>query len=215
MANIKILIACSRPLMVKGIRQVLEQEKDFTVIGETSCEEAIRTTDSINPDIAIVENAMPDLNGIEVTKKIKAASPNTAVLVLSDIDSDEFVLSLVKSGAAGYLLTNINGYDIVNVIRSVILNKSGRPDLGMSKNISRSGSSSIKKTKPLGKRQMEVLRLVGKALSNQEIADKLGLSLHTIEAHLRHIFRKLQVASRTEAVLYALKQGWITINDTN
>jgi two-component system response regulator DegU len=211
MPEIRILIVCSRPLMVKGIRQALEQEPDFMVIGEATCEEALHVTSSLKPDIAIVENAMPGFNGIEVTKKLKFNSPCTAVLVLSDVDSDEFVLSLVKSGAAGYLLTNISGYDIINVIRAVIQGKSH--PFKIEAKIPKAGSTAASYRRLLGKRQMEVLQLVGKALTNQEIADKLGLSLHTIEAHLRHVFRKLKVDSRTEAVLYALKQGWITLDD--
>jgi DNA-binding NarL/FixJ family response regulator len=171
--------------------------------------------ESLKPDVAVVDISMPVMNGIEATRKIKSISPATAVLILSGFDDDEFVFSLLEAGAAGYLLKEVGGQRIVDAIRAICRGESVLHPVIARKVMDRFFPViSVKKEhdKILGDREMQVLELASQALSNQEIADKLGLSLHTVEAHMRHIFNKLQVGSRTEAVLFALKQGWITID---
>ncbi len=218
MSDIKIVIADDHTVVRKGTRQILEQEADFKVVGEASNgEEAVQMVTSLNPDIAIVDISMPIMDGIEATKRIKASFPAVAVLVLSAYDNDEFVFALLEAGAAGYLLKDVSGQDIVNAVRAVLRGESVLHPIIARKVMDRFFplTNGKKETpKVLGDRELEVLRLASEALSNQEIADNLGLSLHTVEAHMRHIFGKLQVSSRTEAVLYALKQGWINIHDT-
>jgi len=218
MSDIKIVIADDHTVVRKGTRQILEQEADFKVVGEAADgEEAVQMVSSLNPDIAIVDISMPIMDGIEATKRIKASSPAVAVLILSAYDNDEFVFALLEAGAAGYLLKDVSGQDIVNAVRAVLRGESVLHPVIARKVMDRFFplTNGKKETpKVLGDRELEVLRLASEALSNQEIADNLGLSLHTVEAHMRHIFGKLQVGSRTEAVLYALKQGWINIHDT-
>jgi two-component system, NarL family, response regulator LiaR len=218
MSDIKIVIADDHTVVRKGTRQILEQEADFKVVGEAADgEEAVQMVNSLNPDIAIVDISMPIMDGIEATKRIKASSPAVAVLILSAYDNDEFVFALLEAGAAGYLLKDVSGQDIVNAVRAVLRGESVLHPVIARKVMDRFFplTNGKKETpKVLGDRELEVLRLASEALSNQAIADNLGLSLHTVEAHMRHIFGKLQVGSRTEAVLYALKQGWINIHDT-
>ncbi|MBP1706997.1 MAG: two component transcriptional regulator, LuxR family [Chloroflexi bacterium] len=218
MSDIKIVIADDHTVVRKGTRQILEQEADFKVVGEAADgEEAVQMVSSLNPDIAIVDISMPIMDGIEATKRIKASSPAVAVLILSAYDNDEFVFALLEAGAAGYLLKDVSGQDIVNAVRAVLRGESVLHPVIARKVMDRFFplTNGKKETpKVLGDRELEVLRLASEALSNQAIADNLGLSLHTVEAHMRHIFGKLQVGSRTEAVLYALKQGWINIHDT-
>jgi NarL family two-component system response regulator LiaR len=159
---------------------------------------------------------MPVIDGIEATRRIKVSNPDTAVLILSVYDNDEFVFALLEAGAAGYLLKDASGQDIIRAIRAILRGESVLHPVIARKVMNRFFPVVVEKkgtAKVLGEREMEVLLLASKALSNQEIADKLGLSLHTIEAHMRHIFSKLQVSSRTEAVLFALKKGWIVIED--
>jgi len=157
------------------------------------------------------------LDGIEATKQIKTLCPGISVLILSAYDDDQFVFSLLEAGAAGYLLKSVRGQEIVDAVRAVysgesvlhpavarkVLNRFARP----SAEIEAKKSSEL-----LSEREMEVLRLVTKGLSNKDIADKLYLSVRTVQGHLANIFNKLQVSSRTEAVVHALKQGWVTLD---
>jgi DNA-binding NarL/FixJ family response regulator len=178
--------------------------------------EAVRLVETLKPDLAIMDIAMPVMDGIEATKRIKATCPDTAVLILSIYDNDQFVFSLLDAGASGYLLKDVSGQEIVNAVRAVIRGESVLHPIIARKMIDRffPGHSEKKESgKVLGERELEVLLLASKGIGNQEIADRLNLSLRTIEAHMRHIFIKLHVGSRTEAVFYALKQKWISIDD--
>jgi DNA-binding NarL/FixJ family response regulator len=218
MSDIRIVIADDHTVVRTGTRQILEQETDLKVVGEAANgEDAVQLINALKPDIAIVDIAMPVMNGIEVTRKVKKTSPGTAILILSTYDNDEYVFALLEAGAAGYLLKDASGQDIVNAVRAVNRGESVLHPIITRKVMNRFVAVPQESEEPekiLGDREMEVLTLASKSLSNQEIADNLGLSLHTIEAHMRHIFSKLQVGSRTEAVLYALKKGWITIDET-
>jgi len=217
LSAIKIIIADDHTVVRKGTRQILEEEPDFIVVGEAANgKEVVELAEKLRPDIAIIDISMPVMDGIEATRKIKENNPSTAVLVLSAYDNDEFVFTLLEAGAAGYLLKDVDGQDIINAIRAVSRGESVLHPVIARKVMNRFFPvTNGKKEQPklLGDRELEVLQLASQALSNQEIADKLNLSLHTIEAHMRHIFSKLHVSSRTEAVLHGIKQGWITIND--
>lgn len=215
MSNIKIIIADDHTVVRKGTRQILEEEPDFEVVGEAcNGEEAVDLASALMPDIAIVDIAMPVLDGIEATKRIKKSNPSTAVLILSAYDNDEFVFALMEAGAAGYLLKDVSGQDIINAVRVILRGESVLHPVIARKvmNHFHSGAEEAKEDeKLLAERELEVLKLASQALSNQEIADNLGLSLRTIETHMRHIFSKLHVGSRIEAVLYAINHGWIDI----
>jgi DNA-binding NarL/FixJ family response regulator len=218
MSDISIIIADDHTVVRKGTRQILEQEPDFKIVGEAANgEEAVQLVTSLKPDVAIVDISMPVMDGIEATKKIKASCPAVAVLILSAYDNDEFVFALLEAGAAGYLLKDVSGQDIINAVRAILRGESVLHPVIARKVMDRFFPVTNGKKEParvLGERELEVLRLASEALSNQEIAAKMELSPHTVEAHMRHIFSKLQVSSRTEAVLYALRQGWISIDDT-
>ncbi len=218
MNEIRILIADDHTIARKGTRQILEQEPSFMVVGEAiNGEEAISLVSSLLPDVAIVDISMPLLNGIDVTKRIKEINPSTAVLILSNYDNDEFIFALLEAGAAGYLLKDVDAQDIINAVKALHRGESVLHPVITRKVMNRFLPILTKRKeipKLLGDREMEVLQLASKAFSNREIADSLGLSLHTVEAHMRNIFKKLQVGSRTEAILFALKQGWINVKDT-
>ena len=141
---------------------------------------------------------MPVVNGIEVTKRIKELSPSTAVLILSNYDNDEFIFALLEAGAAGYLLKDADGKDIINAVRALNRGESVLHPVITRKVMNRFlPTLNAKKELPkmLGDREMEVLQLASKALSNREIAEKMGLSLHTVEAHMR-IFLKSSRSGR-------------------
>ena len=219
MNRIKILIAEDHTVVREGTRQILEQEPDLDVIAEVGDgEEAVRLTGILEPDVAIIDIALPKMDGIEATRQIKALYPKTAVLILSAYDDDQFVFSLVEAGAAGYLLKTIRGQELIEAVRAVCAGESVLHPTIARKVLNRFATVSgelqgQKPSKVLSRRETDVLKLATRGLSNQDIANKLGLSARTVQAHLGHIFNKLQVSSRTEAVVHALKEGWVTLDD--
>lgn len=219
LSTIQILIADDHAVVREGTRQILEQEPDLKVVAEAGDgEEAVRLAGNFKPDVAIMDVAMPKLDGIEATKQIKALYPTTAVLILSAYDDDQFVFSLLEAGAAGYLLKSVRSRELIDAVRAVYAGESVLHPTIARKVLNRFStvSGEARKQKPsevLSGREREVLELASRGLSNQDIANELYLSLRTVQAHLSHIFNKLQVGSRTEAVVRALKEGWITLED--
>jgi len=219
MSKIRILIADDHAVVREGTRQILVQEPDMDVVAEAADgTEAIRLAGAVKPDVAIIDIAMPVVDGIEATKQIKARYPTVAVLILSAYDDDQFVFSLLEAGAAGYLLKSVRGRELVDAVRQVYAGESVlHPAIArkvLNRFVPAPGKASFKKASDtLSDRELEVLKLATRGLSNQQIADELCLSLRTVQAHLGHIFNKLQVSSRTEAVVRALKEGWVTLED--
>jgi len=219
--RITILIADDHALMRDGIRRILERESDFEVVAEAGDGEvAITLIESLKPDIAIIDIAMPKVDGIEVTKYVKASCPGTAVLILTAYDDDEFVFGLVEAGAAGYLLKSVQSQELVQAIRAIRAGESVLHPSVARKVLDHFVPSLAKPDKQtpletLTEREVDVLRLVTKGLSNKEIGDELILSVRTIQGHLRSIFSKLHVGSRTEAVYQALKEGWVSLDDVS
>jgi NarL family two-component system response regulator LiaR len=219
MDKIRILLAEDHKVVREGTRRLLESQNDFEVVGEASDGiEAVELTKKYKPEIIIMDVSMPRLNGIEATKQIKALYPNIAVLVLTGYDDDEYVFALLEAGAAGYLLKESSGEELIDAIRQVM---TGEPVLHpkiMKKVLNRLRSPSEEQPaqpphEVLSDREMEVLRLAAKGMSNMEIADSLTLSVRTVQTHLRSIFNKLGVGSRSEAIVYGLKKGWLTLEE--
>jgi len=221
LGKIKILIADDHPVVRDGTRRILEQEADLGVVAEASDgEEAVRLATSFKPDVAIIDIAMPKLDGIEATRQIKALCPAIAVLILTAYDDDQFIFSLLEAGAAGYLLKSVRGQELIDAVRAVHAGESVlHPSVArkvLNRFVLASGKPQEKvPVEVLSEREMEVLRLATRGLSNQDIAGELHLSIRTVQGHLGHIFSKLQVSSRTEAVVRALKEGWVTLDDVS
>lgn len=216
--KLRLLVAEDHAIVREGTRRVLEQEPDFEIVAEAGDgEEAVRLAIEFEPDVALLDIVMPKLNGVEATRQIKAHCPGTAVLILSAYDDDQFVFSLIEAGAAGYLLKSVHGRDLVAAIRAV---RSGEPVLHPSimQKVLRHLRPGDPKRQPhmeleqFSDREREVLMLATEGLSNKEIAERLSLSLRTVQAHFTRVFKKLQVGSRTEAVLYGLKEGWFNLD---
>jgi len=214
---ITILIADDHPTYREGLRQLLSVETDFECIG-VACDgaEAIEMAKQFQPDVALIDIIMPELDGIKATAHIKASCPNTAVLVLSAFDQTAYILPVVQAGASGYLLKNSSLDDIANAIRLVhsgdTVLDSAAVDVVMA-NIRTGSTSKGNRSDDLGSREMEVLTLTAKGMSNKGIAEQLALSERTVQTHLVSIFKKLSVSSRTQAVLYALRKGWLSLED--
>ncbi len=217
MEKIRVLVADDHPVFREGLVSLLIQEEDIEVIAQASNGvEAVEKAHQLSPDVAVLDVSMPELNGIETTKKIKAASPTTAILVLTAYDYDSYVLGAIEAGAAGYLLKSVRVRDLVRAIRAL---HSGETVLGphatrklLSRLVSTKGEG-VEVSQPLHSRELEVLKTAAKGLSNKEIAQALGISVRTCQTHLANIFAKLSVGSRTEAVLRALREGWLTLDD--
>ena len=219
MDKIKILIADDHAVVREGTRQILEHEQDLKVVAEAGDgEEAVELAERFKPHVAIIDIAMPKLDGIEATRQIKASCPAVAVLILTAYDDEQFIFSLLEAGAAGYLLKSVRGRELVDAVRATYVGESVLHPSVARKVLNRFVPSTerLKGEKPhevLSEREMDVLRLVTRGLSNKDIAEELFLSIRTVQAHLGRIFNKLNVGSRTEAVVCALKQGWVTLDD--
>ena len=215
---IRVLLADDHALVREGTRRLLETENDVEVVAEAANgEEAVEATNRLHPDIAIMDIAMPGMGGIEATRAIKVSCPGTAVLVLSAYDDEPYLMKLLEMGAAGFLLKNVHGQELISAIRAVSRGESVlQPSIAEKIMLRMSSQTEIQHspTDLLSEREFEVLRLAAKGLPNKEIARRLGLSIRTVHSHLANIFMKMQVGSRTEAVLLALRQGMISLQDT-
>ena len=219
MNKIKVLLADNHTLFREGTRSLIEQETDMEVVGEAGDgAETIKLVNARHPHVVLMDIAMPKVNGIEVTSQIKADFPATAVLILTDYDNDQYIVALLEAGAAGYLLKNVSGADLVNAIHAVHAGESVlHPDIAH-KIFSRLGSNGRQPQDTaqginISEREMEILKLAARGMSNQNIATQLYLSHRTVQAHLANIFRKMDVGSRTEAVLKAMRKGWLGLDD--
>jgi DNA-binding NarL/FixJ family response regulator len=220
--RIRILLADDHVLVREGTRELLEREKDMAVVAEAgNGEEAVQLARRHLPDVALMDIAMPRLNGIEATKQIKACCPSIAVLVLTAYDDDPYVFALLEAGAAGYLLKNVRGHCLVEAIRAVHAGESVLAPPVARKVIERFAHPADTSAAPadgapdhLTEREIQVVALAARGMTNQEIADHLSLSVRTVQSHLSTVFNKLQVGSRTEAVVRALQLGWLTLEDT-
>jgi NarL family two-component system response regulator LiaR len=218
MAKIRVLLAEDHVIVREGTRELVQHEPDMEVVGEAGDgEEAIQLATKLRPDVVIIDIAMPKLNGIEATKQIKELYPATAVLVLTAYDDDQYIFALLEAGAAGYLLKNVRGRELIDAIRAVYAGESVLHPAITRKVIESflpAGKPAERRiAEPLSEREMEVIKLAGRGMSNKDIAEELSLSVRTVQAHLGNIFNKLGVGSRTEAVLYALKKGWVALED--
>lgn len=212
--SVNVLIAEDHTLVREGTRQLLER-RGITVIGEAANgEEAVRLAEKLRPDLVLMDVSMPKLNGIEATRIIKQSHPEIAVLVLTAYDDDQYVFALLQAGAAGYILKDAHGDEVVSAVRAVANGESVLAPPIARKVLSRFSSpagTSKNSANTLSEREMDVLALAAKGMSNKAIADELHLSSRTVQVHLSSIFNKFGVASRTEAVLHALKIGLIEL----
>ena len=216
MQKIRLLIADDHPTFREGLSRLLEDEEDLECVAKSADGmEAVKLAEKLRPDVAIIDVSMPNLNGIEAAKQIRAACPATAILMVSAFDYQSYILASLQAGATGYMSKDTPLADLVRAIRLV---HKGESVLGLkaTDKIVRhlAGASGNNKTKleQLNPREVEILKLTAKGMSNKEIAGELIISERTVQTHLVNIFRKLGVSSRTQAVLSGLREGWITLN---
>ena len=215
-AKIKLLIADDHPVFCEGLSLLLKEESDLEVVAVAKDgQEAVSLAKEHLPDVVILDVAMPKLNGVEATKQIKAACPNTAIVVLSAYGYESYILAAIGAGATAYLLKTEDLVELVDAIRVVHDGQTVLDPIAADKLFCHLAyaTGSPKASHQLHERELEILRLGARGMSNKQIAAELFISERTVQTHFANIFRKLGVSSRTEAVFYALRQDLITLND--
>jgi NarL family two-component system response regulator LiaR len=214
---IRVLLTDDHAIVRKGVRALLATERNIQVVGE-ACDgrEAIAQAEALGPDVILMDLVMPGLDGIEATRQITAQQPRTRVLVLTSFAADEKVFPAIKAGALGYLLKDSGPEELVRAIHQV---HRGEPSLEPAiarkvlSELSHPSSREILTADPLTERELDVLRLIARGHCNREIARKLALSELTVRTHVSNILAKLHLASRTQAALYALQKGIMSLDD--
>jgi DNA-binding NarL/FixJ family response regulator len=227
MSEINLFIVDDHPVFRQGLRDVLETDSRLHVIGEASTgEDAIDLTASLKPDVILMDINLPDIMGLQVTRKIKSYLPETKVIVITGYDDVEQVYHAVRAGASAYCAKDIAPEALIDVIYSVY---QGYYVIGEKKmdhdevhrwleeKVGRISGPIIADTEdsfvPLSPREMEILEHVTHGKSNKEIAYELGISHQTVKNHMTAILRKLHVDDRTQAAVYALSRGWVRIEN--
>lgn len=213
---IRVLICEDHAIVRKGIRALLATEAGMQVIGEAENGiEAVSQATALKPDVILMDLIMPELDGIEATRQITAQCPNAHILVLTSFAADDKVFPAIKAGALGYLLKDSGPDELVQAIRRVAAGEpSLEPSIARKVLLELNHPSKAPLTPdPLTEREVEVLRLVSQGLSNREIAERLVIAERTVCTHVSNILTKLHLASRTQAALYALKEGLSSLDD--
>ena len=214
MPTIRILIVDDHTLFRQGIRKVLDAEGDIEVMGEASDgSQAIALAAELAPDVVLMDIAMPGMDGLEATRRILEGAPNTRVLVLTALDEEAYVMGALRAGARGYLLKDTDWRELAGAIRTV-----HRGGALLSPAVTEHVLNAFRRASPpaappaaaagLTEGERDVLLLVARGFENEQIAERLSLSPKTVGNRLTEIYRKLGVANRTQAALYALRRGW-------
>ncbi len=218
-APIRVVLADDHAVVRKGIREFLEGAADIAVVAEASDgQEAIKAVTEQRPDVVVLDIQMPRLSGIEATRRIKARHPDVRVLILTAYDDDPYIFALLQAGAGGYVLKTAGAEELIQAVRAV-----HRGDSALDPAVARKVVRRLSKGYPtvaseeivegLTNRELDVLRLAAKGLTNQAIGAQLDISDRTVQGHLANVYAKLDVSTRTEAVLRAVKLGWLTLEE--
>ncbi len=227
MDRIRILVIDDHPLFRQGLRDVLQSEEDIDVVGEGSNgQEAIELTRALQPDALILDINLPGINGLQVTRQLRAEHCTAAVVMLTAYDDAEQVLHALRAGGSAYCPKDVTPYKLVQVLRQVV---QGHYVVGdhvfdqeglqswLDSSMEQAGRSYVEDSReafsPLSPREMEILQHVTRGLSNKEIAVSLGISHQTVKNHMTAILHKLHVEDRTQAAVYALRRGWVRLKD--
>jgi len=214
--KIHVLLADDHAVVRKGIRQFLEEADDIMGVAEASDgAEAVRLVEAHQPDVAVLDIRMPEVTGVEATRRIKEHFPQVRVLVLTAYDDDPYVFALLQAGADGYVLKTASGDELVRAVRTVHQGGTAlSPEIAakvVRQATSRRPEGAADQVETLTTRELDVLRLAARGLTNRAIGHGLGISHRTVQGHLANTYGKLGVNSRTEAVTEALRRGWIVI----
>ena len=228
MEKFSIIIVDDHPLFREGVRSVIDAEDDLNVLAEgTSGDQALQLVRELRPRVALIDINMPNMNGMQVTRQIKAERLDTSIVLLTAYDDVEQVLHAFKAGASAYCSKDVEAGKLVDIVRQVargfyIVGDQVFDAEGLDDWLSRGVEAvrrphldgDIEAFTPLSPREMEILQYVTRGMSNKEIAAKLGISHQTVKNHMTAILHKLDVEDRTQAAVYALRHGWVRLQDT-
>jgi NarL family two-component system response regulator LiaR len=214
--TIKVFIADDHSIIRKGVAAMLEIIPDIEVIGEAgNGREAVEKVEELRPDVVLMDLVMPELDGIEAIKQITQHQPGVRILVLTTFAGEDKIFPAIKAGALGYHLKDSGAGELVEAIRQVY-----RGESSLHPTIARKVLQELARpveepptVDPLTQREVEVLRLVAQGLENDDIADRLVISEATVRTHVSNIMGKLHLASRTQAALYALREGLASLDE--
>jgi len=228
MEKFSVIIVDDHPLFREGVRSVIDAEDDLDVLAEgTSGDQALQLVRELRPRVALIDINMPNMNGMQVTRQIKAERLDTSIVLLTAYDDVEQVLHAFSAGAAAYCSKDVEAGKLVDIVRQVargfyIVGDQVFDAEGLEEWLSRGVEAvrrphldgDIEAFTPLSPREMEILQYVTRGMSNKEIASKLGISHQTVKNHMTAILHKLDVEDRTQAAVYALRHGWVRLQDT-
>jgi NarL family two-component system response regulator LiaR len=204
---ISVVIADDHPFVRHGLRTYLETLEDMDVAGEaTNGVEAVELVERLLPDVVLMDLVMPELDGIGAIRRIREVAPSTRVIALTSFADDEKVFPAIKAGAAGYLLKDVRPADLADAVR-----KASRGEALLAPSVAARLMQEVSGERPapagLTARELEVLRLIARGMSNKQIAGELVVSEKTVKTHVSNILAKLHLADRTQAALYAVREG--------
>jgi DNA-binding NarL/FixJ family response regulator len=225
--KIRLMIVDDHPLFRAGLRRVLELEKDLEIVGEAADGPiAIEQARKLKPKVILMDVNLPNLNGLQATRELTSTRNDIGVIVLTAYHDDEQMLHAIRSGASAYFPKDVDPQVLIRAIRDVstgnyVVNDAVlvKPQvatwlLGQFEQMTVSDADGSEFTfQPLSTREMEILKLITRGQSNKEIAQMLGISRQTVKNHMTSILRKLAVNDRTQAAVYALRRGWIRLED--
>ena len=217
MAEIKIVIVDDHEMVRNGLSVMLEREEDFTVIGEANNgKEAVELVGKLQPDVVLMDLRMPEMDGVEAMRQIRAKDDSVEFLVLTTFDSDEYIFDAIEAGAKGYLLKDTSREELFKAVRTVNRGESMIEPAVVSRVLDRLAQLSQRVARgpdhlTLSDREVEVLQLMAKGSANKQIAGDLSITESTVKTHVANIFQKLEVSHRTEAVTKAMSQGIIKL----
>jgi len=213
--KIRVLVIDDEPVYQEGLCRILEAEDDLEVVARSSeYEEARRLAEELSPDVVVIGISISQPGTVEIMGQIKAVCPDAAILVVSSTVSGTLLLASLRAGIEGCLLKKTDLHELVSAIRSLHAGKVVLEKNGVSRMLSEiERGEKAGKILMLKEREVEVLKVVAQGGSNKDISQELGISVRTVQTHLANIFAKLNVDTRTEAVLYAIREGWISIDE--
>lgn len=210
--QVRVAIVDDHVMVREGIKQLLEMDGDIVVVGEAGDgEEGIRVMEACNPDVLLLDINMPKMNGLEVLEYIKNSGVKRKVLVLTIHNEVEYMVKAMEIGASGYVLKDSDLSVLRQAIFSVYEGKPFAPASLLQQQFMMEQASEEEQAEPLTKREMEVLKLIAEGLYNKEIANRLEISEKTVKNHVSNIFRKIHVSDRTQAAVYAIKNGYVIL----
>jgi DNA-binding NarL/FixJ family response regulator len=224
--KIAVMIVDDHPLVLQGLRKVLAGEPDIEVVASaTDGEEALETARRLTPDVILLDINLPSMNGMQVARQLKADLPNVAVIMLTAYHDENQVFHAVRAGASAYYPKDVTVDKLLGAIRQVSQgmyvideNVLSKPQLAewITERFEEIGAfweGAEDMFMPLSDREMEILALITRGMSNKQVAVELGISHQTVKNHMTSILRKLAVNDRTQAAVYALRKGWIRLQD--